>query len=75
MPDRFIVPVSQWHLYPKLTAAILTAEQVAERWCCPICGGLNAAVPEHVFAYDGWCQHDACIQRRDTSPSGLRAHG
>lgn len=52
------------------TVAILTAEAHAAQggalWCCPICGGLNAADgPLHGFATLGWCQHERCASRRD----------
>jgi hypothetical protein len=64
MAERFVVPVDRWQFYPRLTAAMLTAEEVTERWCCPRCGGLNASVPECRESYAGWCQHAACVDRR-----------
>lgn len=55
---------------PLPTIAILEAEEATERWCCPICGGLNSAevdptYPLHEnFAYLGWCQHEYCLGQR-----------
>lgn len=58
------------------TAAILTAEAHADHggalWCCPICGGLNAADGAlHGFATLGWCQHERCADRRDVARAWL----
>lgn len=52
--------------YPSPTAAILCAEEVTERWCCPLCGGLNNATdtPARGSSRDGWCQHDRCVNDR-----------
>jgi len=47
------------------TAAILCAEEVTERWCCPLCGGLNRTDGDG--SSKGWCQHQKCIDRRYVS--------
>lgn len=50
------------------TAAILVAEAVEERWCCPVCGGLNPMCADGAYAGGtcpvGYCQHELCVDRR-----------
>ncbi len=49
-------------------ATLIAEDHAAEGgalWCCPLCGGLNAADdPLEPFAAEGWCQHDKCADRR-----------